>query len=55
MFARSAFYKLDLMKEALFSAITFTTLAILVLLYMTEVGADVVLAMIEAVTPPDGR
>ena len=43
------------MKEALFSAISFTTLAILVLLYMTEVGADVVLAMIEAVTPPDGR
>jgi hypothetical protein len=42
------------MKAAFFGLIAFTTLGILVLLAMTEVGADVFLAIIAAVTPPNG-
>ena len=40
------------MKAPFFSLIAATTLGILVLLSMIEVGADVFLAVIEAVTPP---
>jgi hypothetical protein len=36
----------------LFGLIAFTTLGVLVLLYMTEVGAEVFLAVIAALTPP---
>jgi len=42
------------MKAPLLGLIAFTALAILVLLSMIDVGADVFLAIIAAVTPPGG-
>jgi hypothetical protein len=42
------------MKAPLFGLTAFATLAILVLVYMTQVGADVFLAIIAAVTPAGG-
>jgi hypothetical protein len=42
------------MKALLLTLIAVATFGILVLLYMAEVGTDVFLAIIEAVTPPDG-
>jgi hypothetical protein len=42
------------MKAPLLGLIAFTALAILVLLSTIDVGAEVFLAIIEAVTPPDG-
>ena len=42
------------MKAAFFGLIALTTLGILVVLAVTEVGAAVFLAIIEAVTPPSG-
>ena len=42
------------MKAALFGLTSFATLAALVLAYMTQVGADVFLAIIAALTPPNG-
>ena len=42
------------MKAGLFGVIAFTTLGILALLSMIEVGADVFLAIISALTPPSG-
>jgi hypothetical protein len=42
------------MKAPLLGLITFTALAILILSSMIGVGADVFLAIIEALTPPNG-
>jgi hypothetical protein len=42
------------MKAPLLGLIAFTALAILVLLSTIDVGAEVFLVIIEAVTPPDG-
>ena len=42
------------MKAGLFALIAFTTLGILALLSMIEVGAEVFLAIISALTPPSG-
>jgi hypothetical protein len=42
------------MKAAFFGLIAVATLAILVLLSVTELGAGVFLAIIEALTPPSG-
>jgi hypothetical protein len=42
------------MKAPLLGLVAFTALAILVLLSMIDVGADVFLAIIEALTPPSG-
>ena len=42
------------MKAGLFGVIGFATLAVLVLLSMIEVGAEVFLAIISALTPPSG-
>ena len=38
----------------LFGFVAFMALGALVLLYMTDVGADVLVAVISAVTPPAG-
>jgi hypothetical protein len=42
------------MKALLFSIAAFLALGALTLLYMTDVGVNVMLAIIEAVTPPNG-
>jgi hypothetical protein len=42
------------MKAPLLGLVAFTALAILVLLSMIDLGADVFLAIIEALTPPSG-
>jgi hypothetical protein len=42
------------MKAPLLALVAFTALAILILLSMIDVGADVFLAIIEALTPPRG-
>jgi hypothetical protein len=42
------------MKATLVGLTAFATLTILVLVYMTQVGADVFLAIIAAVTPAGG-
>jgi hypothetical protein len=42
------------MKALLLGLIAFTALAILALSSMIDVGADVFLAVIEALTPPNG-
>jgi hypothetical protein len=42
------------MKAPLLALVAFTALAILILLSMIDLGADVFLAIIAAVTPPNG-
>jgi len=42
------------MKNLLFGFAAFVALGVVVVLYMTDVGANVMLAIIEAVTPPNG-